>query len=230
MHFLLPILLALAAGPVRAEAEAEAEANNADIATVLFTDVKSNLNEYISLVQNNPSFSFPTALIGYFTEITTYTDDSYTSLLTDFPASQVLEVATKLPWYSSRLESKLSVAATAHLDDVSSSAEAPVTSAASSDHSKASSAASSVEKSLSSVLTSVIAELESMSSEFASESSSASSEPSSKASSSSAESSSGSSSASSSSTSSSSSSKGGDIKLAASASLPLLGLAGLLLL
>lgn len=88
-------------------------ANNADVATVLFSDVKSHLNDYMSYVQNNPTFSFPTELINYFTAITTYTDDSYTTLLSDFPASQIATLASELPWYSSRLETKLESAFTA---------------------------------------------------------------------------------------------------------------------
>lgn len=90
------------------------EANQADVATVLFSDVESNLNDYISYARNNPSFSFPTVLISYFKEITTFTDDSYTSLLSDFPVAQITSIAEELPWYSSRLESKLDYAVTAH--------------------------------------------------------------------------------------------------------------------
>lgn len=89
---------------------ATALANNVDVATVLLADVQSNLDEYISLVGG--TIPIPTELIAYYTEIATYTDDSYTTLLSDFPADQISTIVTQLPWYSSRLESKLAVAYT----------------------------------------------------------------------------------------------------------------------
>lgn len=98
-------------------------ANQVDVATVLLSDVKDNLNEYIALVGG--TIPIPTVLVDLYTQVATYTDDSYTTLLTDFPVAEVESIVTELPWYSSRLESKLSVAATEGLDAtvVSSSAE-----------------------------------------------------------------------------------------------------------
>lgn len=93
--------------------------DNADVATVIFSDAESNLNDYMSFVQNNPTFSFPTELISYFTAITTYTDDSYTTILSNFPGSQIASLAKELPWYSSRLETRLAEALTAGVTVVS---------------------------------------------------------------------------------------------------------------
>lgn len=105
-------------------------ANNIDVATVLLADVESNIEDYISLVGG--SIVFPTELIAYYTEIATYTDDSYTTLLSDFPADQISTIITQLPWYSSRLESKLAVAYTAgESSSVVASLSSPITSSSS---------------------------------------------------------------------------------------------------
>jgi len=85
-------------------------ANNVDVATVLLNDIGEHINDYMSLVGG--TIPIPTDLVKYYTEVATYTDDSYTSILSDFPTQQVESIVTQLPWYSSRLESKLSVAFT----------------------------------------------------------------------------------------------------------------------
>ncbi len=99
---------------------AAALANNVDVATVLMNDVQNNMDEYIGLVGG--TIPIPPELIDYYAKIATYTDDSYTSILTDFPVDKIKPLVTQLPWYSSRLESKLEVAYTQEHGEAASSA------------------------------------------------------------------------------------------------------------
>ncbi|KAK5962298.1 Tir3p PWA37_000339 [Arxiozyma heterogenica] len=69
----------------------------------LLLDVNAHLTEYISLAENNPSFTIPEGVLECYTHITTYTDDSYTTLFTMINFAQVTTAMELLPWYSSRI-------------------------------------------------------------------------------------------------------------------------------
>lgn len=69
----------------------------------LLIDVNAHLTEYISLAENNPSFTIPEGVLECYTQITTYTDDSYTTLFTMINFAQVTTAMELLPWYSSRI-------------------------------------------------------------------------------------------------------------------------------
>ncbi|CCH42070.1 Cell wall protein [Wickerhamomyces ciferrii] len=93
--------------------------NNVEYATILLNDVQNNMNDYGYLFKAE-SINLPTELFNYYKEIITYTDDSFTSVLTDFPVNKVQSVVTEFPWYSSRLESRLKAAIT-HDSDLTTS-------------------------------------------------------------------------------------------------------------
>lgn len=121
---------------------ATALANNIDVATVLLADVKANLNEYVALIGG--TVPIPADLISYYTEVATYTDNSYTTLLANFPADEYSTIITQFPWYSSRLKEKLDVAYTeGEAASVAESTSAPASTTASSAPASSSAAAAS---------------------------------------------------------------------------------------
>lgn len=114
-------------------AMAELDAEQVESLTVLFSDIENNINEYLSYLSSNSDVTFPTNLIGIFKSIATYTDDSYTTILAALPDSeyeQIQALETALPWYASRIEPKITVAASSSA--AASSSEAATTAAASS--------------------------------------------------------------------------------------------------
>ena len=120
-------------------AMAELDAEQVESLTVLFSDIENNINQYLSYLSSNSDVTFPTNLIGIFKSIATYTDDSYTTILAALPDSeyeQIQSLETALPWYTSRIEPKITVAASSSAAASSSEAatsEAATTAASSSE-------------------------------------------------------------------------------------------------
>ncbi|KAF6009476.1 hypothetical protein HII13_003555 [Brettanomyces bruxellensis] len=111
-------------------AMAELDAEQVESLTVLFSDIENNINQYLSYLSSNSDVTFPTNLIGIFKSIATYTDDSYTTILAALPDSeyeQIQSLETALPWYTSRIEPKITVAASSSA--AASSSEAATTAA-----------------------------------------------------------------------------------------------------
>ena len=80
----------------------------------LLIDVKAHLTQYISLAENNPNFTIPDGVLECYTQLTTYTNDSYTTLFTMINFAQVTTAMEMLPWYSSRIEPLMSSYFKAH--------------------------------------------------------------------------------------------------------------------
>lgn len=103
MHLsILGSLLAFLAQQVRADSNAEAIEFQA-----ILSDVNGHLNDYISLAMNNPSFTIPSGVLDVYTQMTTYTDDSYTTLFSELDMTAINSALSQLPWYSSRLQPEI---------------------------------------------------------------------------------------------------------------------------
>jgi hypothetical protein len=89
-----------------------ASANNQDYGYVLFKDIRNNLQDYMDLFLSGGSIQIPDELGPYYQAVLTYTDESYSTLFSDSPASDVEAAVSQLPWYDERLSSKLSAALT----------------------------------------------------------------------------------------------------------------------
>lgn len=76
-----------------------------DIVIVIKEDIKANAEQYSSFIQANSAELAP--LISLYKEAETYTDDSYTTLLDDQELTSIIDFATALPWFSSRIEPKV---------------------------------------------------------------------------------------------------------------------------
>ncbi|AOA64976.1 Cell wall mannoprotein with putative lipase activity [Komagataella phaffii CBS 7435] len=115
MRFSNVVLTAIAAAGVQAD-----EA----LYTVFYNDVTENAQEYLSYIQANTAAGF-TDLLSLYTELATYTDDSYTSIFTeeDFPASELSSFVVNLPWYSSRIEPQVAAAETGESEEESETGE-----------------------------------------------------------------------------------------------------------
>ncbi|KAI0463218.1 hypothetical protein LJB42_003239 [Komagataella kurtzmanii] len=115
MRFSNVVLTAIAAAGVQAD-----EA----LYTVFYNDVTENAQEYLSYIQANTAAGF-TDLLSLYTELATYTDDSYTSIFTeeDFPASELSSFVVNLPWYSSRIEPEVAAAETGESEEESETGE-----------------------------------------------------------------------------------------------------------
>ena len=89
-----------------AAARAQQTVDRAEVAEMqaLLDDVSSHLTEYMSFAMNNPSFTLPSGVLQVYEQMTTYTNDGYTSLFTEINFSEVSTVLRELPWYSSRIE------------------------------------------------------------------------------------------------------------------------------
>lgn len=89
-----------------AAAKAQQTVDRAEVAEMqaLLDDVSSHLTEYMSFAMNNPSFTLPSGVLQVYEQMTTYTNDGYTSLFTEINFSEVSTVLRELPWYSSRIE------------------------------------------------------------------------------------------------------------------------------
>lgn len=113
----------------------------------IVVDVQANLNEYISLAENNADFQLPDGVLDVYTQLTTYTDESYTTLFSAINFEQVTTVMHQLPWYTTRLAPIISSYLKAHsitdtVDPAVAGANAVATSAAESASAKASEASS----------------------------------------------------------------------------------------
>ncbi|EHN00283.1 Tir2p [Saccharomyces cerevisiae x Saccharomyces kudriavzevii VIN7] len=82
-----------------------------DELNVILNDVKSNLQEYISLASDSSSgfslSSLPSGVLDIGMAIASATDDSYTTLYSEVDFAAVSKMLTMVPWYSSRLEPAL---------------------------------------------------------------------------------------------------------------------------
>ncbi|CCH63173.1 hypothetical protein TBLA_0J01790 [Henningerozyma blattae CBS 6284] len=92
------IILAAVASYVAAQDKAEVIEFNA-----ILTDVVNNLNDYMSIAENQEGFVLPDGVLDVYTQMTTYTDDSYTTLFSILDFSEIDSVMAGLPWYSTRL-------------------------------------------------------------------------------------------------------------------------------
>ena len=116
---------------------------------VILNDVKSHLQEYMSLAQDPSSgfslSSMPAGVLDIGMALASATDDSYTTLYSEVDFAGVSKILTMVPWYSSRLEPALkSLDGDATSTAAPSSSAAPTSSAApSSSEAKTSSAAPS---------------------------------------------------------------------------------------
>ncbi|PTN39426.1 GPI-anchored mannoprotein [Saccharomyces cerevisiae] len=116
---------------------------------VILNDVKSHLQEYISLASDSSSgfslSSMPAGVLDIGMALASATDDSYTTLYSEVDFAGVSKMLTMVPWYSSRLEPALkSLNGDASSSAAPSSSEAKSSSAApSSSEAKSSSAAPS---------------------------------------------------------------------------------------
>ncbi|CCK71161.1 Tir3p KNAG_0G01030 [Huiozyma naganishii CBS 8797] len=124
----------------------------------ILVDVKANLMQYISLAENNPDFTLPDGVLDVYTQLTTYTDESYTSLFTAIDFDQVTTVMHQVPWYSSRLIPIMSSYMAAH--SITETADPAVNGAATTgaDSATASATASAVSSAASSAASSVSSE------------------------------------------------------------------------
>lgn len=96
----------LSTAAIAAVASADLSSQEVEALNVLFEDINSNRDQYVSYLASATGVSFPTDLINIYTQMTTYTDDGYTSLFATIGKSEIdgiSALATKLPWYSSRL-------------------------------------------------------------------------------------------------------------------------------
>ncbi|QHS72792.1 GPI-anchored mannoprotein [Saccharomyces paradoxus] len=114
---------------------------------VILNDVKSNIQQYISLATDpNSGFSLsnmPAGVLDIGMALASATDDSYTSMYSEVDFAGVSKMLTQVPWYSSRLEPALKSLEGAS-SAAPSSSEAKTSSAApSSSEAKTSSAAPS---------------------------------------------------------------------------------------
>ncbi|CAI5007449.1 CFC_HP_G0000840.mRNA.1.CDS.1 [Saccharomyces cerevisiae] len=144
MAYIKIALLAAIAALASAQTQEEIDELN-----VILNDVKSNLQEYISLAEDSSSgfslSSLPSGVLDIGLALASATDDSYTTLYSEVDFAAVSKMLTMVPWYSSRLEPALkSLDGDATSTAAPSSSAAPTSSAApSSSEAKSSSAAPS---------------------------------------------------------------------------------------
>ncbi len=69
--------------------------------TALYGDINGHLSDYLNYIQQGNAL--PDGLLNLYQEAQTYTDDSYTTLLSTVDFNAVEGFVTGLPWYSSRL-------------------------------------------------------------------------------------------------------------------------------
>ncbi|CAI4060119.1 hypothetical protein SKDZ_05G0810 [Saccharomyces kudriavzevii ZP591] len=136
----------LAAVAALASAQTQDQINELN---VILNDVKSNMQQYISLA-SDPSSGFtlqnmPAGVLDIGMVLVSATDDSYTTMFSEVDFAGVSKMLTQVPWYSSRLEPALkSLEGDASSSAAPSSTEAKTSSAApSSTEAKSSSAAPS---------------------------------------------------------------------------------------
>ncbi|CAI4946931.1 BTE_HP_G0018260.mRNA.1.CDS.1 [Saccharomyces cerevisiae] len=124
MAYIKIALLAAIAALASAQTQEEIDELN-----VILNDVKSNLQEYISLAEDSSSgfslSSLPSGVLDIGLALASATDDSYTTLYSEVDFAGVSKMLTMVPWYSSRLEPALK-----SLDGDATSTAAPSSSAA----------------------------------------------------------------------------------------------------
>ncbi|VEU19272.1 DEKNAAC100889 [Brettanomyces naardenensis] len=111
---------------ILAVASVVAAANAEDIVQAVFDDINANLNEYLPLVAASSAQLAP--LLSLYFEAKTYTDDSYTTLVSPELEGEISAFATGLSWYSSRILPELG-AATSAVPSTEASSSAPASSA-----------------------------------------------------------------------------------------------------
>ncbi|KAJ1546973.1 putative GPI-anchored mannoprotein [Saccharomyces cerevisiae] len=159
MAYIKIALLAAIAALASAQTQEEIDELN-----VILNDVKSNLQEYISLAEDSSSgfslSSLPSGVLDIGLALATATDDSYTTLYSEVDFAAVSKMLTMVPWYSSRLlpelESLLGTSTTAASSTEASSA-ATSSAVASSSEATSSAVASSSEASSSAATSSAVA-------------------------------------------------------------------------
>lgn len=77
-----------------------------DLLVALNSDIKSNMNQYLSYVSDHSTADY-LPLLTLYQEAQTYTDDSYTTLVGSDELVSISSFATELPWYSSRIAPEL---------------------------------------------------------------------------------------------------------------------------
>ena len=106
MAYIKIALLAAVAALASAQTQEEIDELN-----VILNDVKSNLQEYISLASDSSSgfslSSLPSGVLDIGLALASATDDSYTTLYSEVDFAAVSKMLTQVPWYSSRLEPAL---------------------------------------------------------------------------------------------------------------------------
>nr|CAA52447.1 serine-rich protein [Saccharomyces cerevisiae] len=155
MAYIKIALLAAIAALASAQTQEEIDELN-----VILNDVKSNLQEYISLAEDSSSgfslSSLPSGVLDIGLALSA-TDDSYTTLYSEVDFAAVSKMLTMVPWYSSRLlpelESLLGTSTTAASSTEASSA-ATSSAVASSSETTSSAVASSSEATSSAVASS----------------------------------------------------------------------------
>ncbi|CAI4793707.1 CFF_collapsed_G0050710.mRNA.1.CDS.1 [Saccharomyces cerevisiae] len=156
MAYIKIALLAAIAALASAQTQEEIDELN-----VILNDVKSNLQEYISLAEDSSSgfslSSLPSGVLDIGLALASATDDSYTTLYSEVDFAAVSKMLTMVPWYSSRLlpelESLLGTSTTAASSTEASSA-ATSSAVASSSETTSSAVASSSEATSSAVASS----------------------------------------------------------------------------
>ena len=159
MAYIKIALLAAIAALASAQTQEEIDELN-----VILNDVKSNLQEYISLAEDSSSgfslSSLPSGVLDIGLALASATDDSYTTLYSEVDFAAVSKMLTMVPWYSSRLlpelESLLGTSTTAASSTEASSA-ATSSAVASSSEASSSAATSSAVASSSEATSSTVA-------------------------------------------------------------------------
>ena len=154
----LAILLAAAAVNVSAY-----QINKADVVEfeAILDDVQHNLNDYIKYAEDTPDFVLPSGVLNVYTHMTTYTDDSYTSLFTEMDFTSINMMMSSLPWYTTRMipiiasyYAKNGIATNAEGNPINSGVSSGSSTSASASSSSSSSASSSASSSHSSSISS----------------------------------------------------------------------------
>lgn len=82
-----------------------------NVLVALNSDIKSNVQQYLSYVQENTQANVA-PLLSLYQQAQTYTDESYTTLVNSDELASISSFAQELPWYSSRILPELQVSET----------------------------------------------------------------------------------------------------------------------
>ncbi|GAV30305.1 hypothetical protein PMKS-003815 [Pichia membranifaciens] len=103
-----------------------------ELLVALNSDIQSNVNQYLSFVQEHTTANVG-PLLSLYQQAQTYTDDSYTTLVDSSELASISSFATQLPWYSSRIAPELAAdASTAPASNSARTSAAPSSGASSS--------------------------------------------------------------------------------------------------